>query len=75
MLISPVVQEVLDEFGRIDILVNSAGINGSEKLVLKMSEDDMDDVMKVDFRGVYVVSRAVAGHMVERKSGRIINVS
>ena len=49
--------------------------NGSEKPVLEMSDDDMDDVMNVDFRGVFVVSRAVAGHMVERKSGRIINVS
>ena len=74
-IVNRVVREVLDEFGRIDILVNSAGVNGSEKPVLKMSDDDMDDVMNVDFRGVFVVSRAVAGHMVERKSGRIINVS
>jgi NAD(P)-dependent dehydrogenase (short-subunit alcohol dehydrogenase family) len=74
-VVNRVVREVIDEFGRIDILVNNAGVNGSEKPFLKMSDDDMDDVMNVDFRGVFVLSRAVAAHMVERKSGKIINVS
>ena len=74
-MVNRVVREVIDEFGGIDILVNSAGINGSEKPVLKMSDDDMDDVMNVDFRGVFVLSRAVAAHMAGRKRGKIINVA
>ena len=70
-----VVQEIAGELGRIDILVNSAGIPGSEKPVLKMTDADMDEVMNVDFRGTFLVSRAVAQVMVRQKGGKIINVS
>jgi NAD(P)-dependent dehydrogenase (short-subunit alcohol dehydrogenase family) len=70
-----VVQEIAGELGRIDILVNSAGIPGSEKPVLKMTDADMDEVMNVDFRGTFLVSRAVAQVMVRQRGGKIINVS
>ena len=74
-MVDRVVQEVVSELGRIDILVNSAGIPGSEKPVLKMTDTDMDEVMNVDFRGTFLVSRAVAQVMIKQKSGKIINVS
>jgi len=74
-IVNKVVQEIIDELKTIDILVNSAGVPGSEKPVLKMTDEDMDDVMNVDFRGLFVLSRAVAKHMAERKSGKIINIS
>ena len=70
-----VVQEIVGELGRIDILVNSAGIPGSEKPVLKMTDADIDEVMNVDFRGTFLVSRAVAQVMVRQRGGKIINVS
>lgn len=70
-----VVQEVIDEFGKIDILVNSAGISGSQKPVLKMTDEDMDDIMTVDFRGIFLTSRVVGQHMAKNKSGKIINIS
>src|SRR5208337_3963273 len=70
-----VVQEIADEFGRIDILVNSAGIPGSEKPVIRMTDEDLDEVMNVDFRGTFLVSRAVAQIMARQKSGKIINVA
>jgi NAD(P)-dependent dehydrogenase (short-subunit alcohol dehydrogenase family) len=70
-----VVQEVIDELGKIDILVNSAGIPGSQKPVLKMTDEDMDDIMTVDFRGIFLASRAVGQHMAKNKSGKIINIS
>lgn len=73
--VDAVVKEVAEEFGKIDILVNSAGIGGSEKPILKMTDEDIDHVMNVDFRGVFLVSRAVAREMVKRKSGKIINIS
>jgi NAD(P)-dependent dehydrogenase (short-subunit alcohol dehydrogenase family) len=70
-----VVQEIADEFGKIDVLVNCAGIPGSEKPVILMTDEDLDEVMNVDFRGTFLVSRAVAQIMVRQKSGKIINVS
>jgi NAD(P)-dependent dehydrogenase (short-subunit alcohol dehydrogenase family) len=73
--VDKIIQEVVDEFGRIDILVNCAGIPGSEKPVLKMTDEDLDEVMNVDFRGTFLVSRAVAQVMVKQKSGKIINVA
>jgi NAD(P)-dependent dehydrogenase (short-subunit alcohol dehydrogenase family) len=73
--VNHVVQEVVDEFGKIDILVNSAGVSGSQKPVIEMTDEDMDDIMAVDFRGIFLTSRAVARHMSNNKSGRIINIS
>jgi NAD(P)-dependent dehydrogenase (short-subunit alcohol dehydrogenase family) len=73
--VNRVVQEVIEEFSKIDILVNSAGISGSQKPVLEMADEDMADIMDVDFRGVFLVSRAVAKHMSKKKSGKIINIS
>jgi NAD(P)-dependent dehydrogenase (short-subunit alcohol dehydrogenase family) len=69
------IQEVVNEFGGIDILVNSAGISGKEKPVLKMTDEELDDVMNVDFRGTFLTSRAAARIMVKQQSGKIINIS
>lgn len=74
-VVNQVVQEIADEFGKIDILVNCAGIPGNQKPVHEMTDEDMDDVMNVDFRGTFLASRAVARIMIRQKSGRIINVS
>jgi len=74
-VVNVVVNDIVNEFGKVDILVNSAGVPGSEKPVMKMSDEDMDDVMSVDFRGTFLVSRAVAIEMARCKQGRIINVS
>ncbi len=70
-----VVQDVLDEFGEIDVLVNSAGVPGSEKPVLKMSYQEMDEVMNINFMGTFIVSKVVVQAMVRQQGGRIINVS
>lgn len=74
-VVNSVVQDIINEFGKIDILVNSAGVPGSEKPVIDMTDQDMDSVMEIDFRGAFSVSRAVAREMVKQKSGRIINVA
>lgn len=73
--VNAVVQEVVDEFGKIDILVNSAGVSGSEKPVLEMTDEDLDDVMNVDFRGTFLVSRAAAKEMIKHQTGKIINIA
>jgi acetoacetyl-CoA reductase len=69
-----VVAEVLQGFGRIDFLVNNAGIT-VDKTVRKMTPDDWQNVLNVNLFGAFCMSKAVLEHMIERGSGRIINIS
>ena len=69
-----VVQEVLDQHGRIDILVNNAGIT-MDKMALKMSVQEWDAVIGVNLSGSFYMAQPVLQHMVERGTGRIIFVS
>ena len=70
-----VVEKVVDEFGKVDILVNSAGIAGAQKPVSELTDTDIDDVVSIDFKGVYVTSREVVRHMIKRHRGRIISIA
>jgi NAD(P)-dependent dehydrogenase (short-subunit alcohol dehydrogenase family) len=65
---------VTDRFQRIDVLFNNAGIGGVGD-VLETEPDLFDRVMRVNVRGVYLMSRAVVPHMIRRRSGSIINMS
>ena len=69
-----VVQEVLDQHGRIDILVNNAGIT-MDKMAMKMSIDEWNTVLAVNLSGSFYMAQPVLEHMVERGTGRIIFVS
>ena len=69
-----VIQEVLDTHGRLDILVNNAGIT-LDKTVRKMTVQDWDRVIQVNLSGAFYLSRAILQHMLDRGSGRIINIS
>jgi NAD(P)-dependent dehydrogenase (short-subunit alcohol dehydrogenase family) len=69
-----VIAEVLERHGRLDILVNNAGIT-IDKTVVKMTVEDWTKVLAVNLSGAFFMSKAVLPHMVERGSGRIINVS
>jgi NAD(P)-dependent dehydrogenase (short-subunit alcohol dehydrogenase family) len=69
-----VVQEVLDEHGRLDILVNNAGIT-IDKMAMKMSVEDWDTVIAVNLSGSFYMAQPALEHMVERGTGRIIFVS
>jgi NAD(P)-dependent dehydrogenase (short-subunit alcohol dehydrogenase family) len=68
-----VVREVLEEWKTIDVLVNSAGraIRGS---ALDYSEQDFDTILNVNLKGTFFCCQAVGRHMVERRSGKIINM-
>jgi acetoacetyl-CoA reductase/3-oxoacyl-[acyl-carrier protein] reductase len=68
------VAEVIDQHGRLDVLVNNAGIT-IDKTVLKMSDEDWYKVIAVNLSGAFFMSQAVLPHMIERGSGRIINIS
>jgi acetoacetyl-CoA reductase len=69
-----VVKEVMDRFGRVDFLVNNAGIT-VDKTVRKMSVDDWRQVLDVNLSGAFQMTKAVLEHMIERGSGRIVNIS
>jgi acetoacetyl-CoA reductase len=69
-----VVSEVLARFGRIDFLVNNAGIT-VDKTVRKMTFEDWRNVLDVNLFGAFCMTKAVLEHMIERGSGRIVNIS
>jgi len=69
------VRSAIEEFGRIDVLVNNAGVIG-EKPMMEMTEEDWDRVLDTNLRGVFFCSQRVAREMIERKEGgKIINNS
>jgi len=68
------IDEVIAEHGRIDILVNNAGIT-IDRTVLKMEDSDWDTVLNVNLSGAFYLAQAALRHMLERGTGRIVNVS
>jgi acetoacetyl-CoA reductase/3-oxoacyl-[acyl-carrier protein] reductase len=68
------VKEVIEQHGQLDILVNNAGIT-NDKPALKLSEDDWNKVVQVNLNGAFYMSKPALGHMIERGSGRIVNIS
>jgi NAD(P)-dependent dehydrogenase (short-subunit alcohol dehydrogenase family) len=68
------VAEVIDHHGRLDVLVNNAGIT-IDKTVLKMTDEDWYKVIAVNLSGAFFMSQSVLPHMIDRGSGRIINIS
>src|SRR3989337_1404078 len=68
------VKQVKEKVGRIDILVNNAGIT-RDKLVALMSERDWDDVLDTNLKGVFNVTKPVAGAMLRQQSGTILNIT
>jgi acetoacetyl-CoA reductase/3-oxoacyl-[acyl-carrier protein] reductase len=69
-----VLGEVIDARGRLDILVNNAGIT-IDRTVAKMTDDDWQRVIAVNLSGAFFMAQAAVEHMIERGTGRIINVS
>ena len=69
-----VVGEVMDQHGRVDILVNNAGIT-ADKPMIEMEEDEWQQVLNVNLSGAFHMCQPVLKHMIERGSGRIINVA
>jgi NAD(P)-dependent dehydrogenase (short-subunit alcohol dehydrogenase family) len=69
-----VIAEVIEQHGKLDILVNNAGIT-IDKTILKLTDDDWHKVLEVNLSGAFFLSQAALAHMVERGTGRIINVS
>jgi NAD(P)-dependent dehydrogenase (short-subunit alcohol dehydrogenase family) len=68
------IAEVIDEHERLDILINNAGIT-IDKTVVAMTDDDWHNVLAVNLSGAFFLCQAALAHMLERGSGRIVNVS
>jgi len=68
------IEAVADGHGRLDILVNNAGIT-RDGLLLRMSDEDFDDVIRVNLRSVFVACRAAARPMMRGRWGRIVNIA
>ena len=68
------VKEIIEEFGKIDVLVNNAGIT-KDTLLMRMKKEDFEQVIDVNLVGTFNVTKNVIGHMMKARTGRIINIS
>jgi 3-oxoacyl-[acyl-carrier protein] reductase len=68
------VKAIEKDFGKIDVLVNNAGIT-KDGLLMRMSEDDWDAVLNVNLKGVFLCTKAVMRGMMKRRSGTIVNIA
>lgn len=73
--IKDMVEEITKRFGRIDVLINNAGVLGRSSSFLDSTEDEYDWILDTNLKGPYFCSQAVAKIMLEQKSGSIINIS
>jgi len=68
------VSQIIDDCGKIDILINNAGIT-KDALLIRMSEQDWDDVIDVNLKGTFLFTKAVARPMMKQRSGTIVNIA
>src|SRR5207247_6317640 len=68
------VQAALEKFGRIDVLVNNAGIT-RDTLIMRMTEEDWDSVLDTNLKSAFLVTKAVLRPMLRQRSGRIVNIT
>ena len=72
--VKAMVDETMKTFGSVDVLVNNAGIT-RDNLMMRMKDDEWDDVINTNLKGVFVCTKAVTRQMMKQRSGRIVNIA
>jgi 3-oxoacyl-[acyl-carrier protein] reductase len=72
--VAAMVKDTIDNFGKLDILVNNAGIT-RDNLLMRMKEEEWDDVININLKGVFLCTKAVTRQMMKQRQGRIINIA
>ena len=72
--VEDVVKQAIEKFGKIDVLVNNAGIT-KDNLLMRMSEEEFDKVLEINLKGTFIVTKAVTKYMMKKRQGAIINLS
>jgi len=72
--VSAMAKKAVETFGRVDILVNNAGIT-RDNLLVRLSEEDWDLVMKINLKGAYLCTKALLRQMMKNRKGKIINIA
>lgn len=73
--VQAMVKQIINDFGKIDILINNAGITGEAKPVVELPIEEWEKVMNVDLKGTFLVTKAVLPYMIKQNYGRIVNMS
>ena len=73
--VKDVFESIISEYGRIDVLVASAGLNAKNRNWHNVSEEDFDQIIKIDLNGVFYTNRLVLEKMKKQRDGLIINIS
>lgn len=72
--VTQMVKKTIERLGSLDILVNNAGIT-KDNLLMRLKEEDWDDVININLKGVFLCTKAVSRQMMRQRSGKIINIS
>lgn len=72
--VTEMIKGTIDRFGKLDILVNNAGIT-KDNLLMRMKEEEWDDVININLKGVFLCTKAVIRQMMKQRVGRIINIA
>lgn len=72
--VKAMMKEVISQFGGLDVLVNNAGVT-KDNLLMRMKEEDFDEVIDINLKGVFLCTKAATRQMMKQRAGRIINVA
>jgi len=72
--VNPMIEKIVEAYGKLDILVNNAGIS-RDQITMRMTDEEWDAVINVNLKSVFVCTRAALKYMMKQRYGRIVNIS